>query len=49
MQAAIGVGTASAAPLVVALGPNYAMVTAGALAAAVAMYALVRTSLPRPR
>jgi MFS family permease len=49
MQAAIGVGTASAAPLVVALGPNYAMVTAGALAAAVAMYALVRTSRPRPR
>lgn len=44
VQTAIGIGTASAAPLITALGPNYAMVTAGALAAAIAVYALVRAS-----
>jgi MFS family permease len=47
VQTAIGVGTAVAAPLVTALGANYAMVTAGALAATVAAYALLRaTRLP---
>jgi MFS family permease len=43
MQTAIGVGTAAAAPLVAAVGANYAMVAAGGLAAAVAVYALARS------
>jgi MFS family permease len=42
-QTAIGVGTAAAAPLVATIGANYAMVVAGALAAVVAIYALVRS------
>jgi predicted MFS family arabinose efflux permease len=49
IQTAIGIGTVLAAPLVTALGPNYAMVCAGALAAAVAAYALLRACrLPPP-
>jgi MFS family permease len=42
IQAAIGIGTAAGAPLVQALGANYAMVTAGAVAAAIACFGFVR-------
>jgi MFS family permease len=45
VQAAIGIGTAAGAPLVKALGANYAMVTAGAVAAAIACYGLGRSLL----